>query len=293
MFGRGNRLQTSGTYSKIELSNQSTFEISDFLRPEQLLVFGYRVGDDDPDAYSSRSAQLGATLVMPIVTTNYTLSVGAAHKYSEVTQLGNTDTFNLFFFPVVFQWDARNDRLDPRAGTQFLVGLTPFQDAGDTDLQFVRSIIGGSGYIRIPGWPSTFLALRANAGVMEGAGRFDIPADERFYSGGGGSVRGYAYQAVGPRIDGTPIGGKSLLEVSTELRFRHTESIGSVVFVDGGTVFADSVPASDEELQWGVGLGFRYFTGIGPLRVDVAVPVNKREGIDDNFQFYISLGQAF
>ena len=293
VFRRGNRLRTSGTYSRIELSNETTFEISDFLRPEQSLVFGYRVGDDDPDAYFSRSAQFVVTLVMPIMATNYTLSVGAADKYSEVTQLGETDHFNLLFFPAVFEWDARNDRLDPQTGTQFVLGLTPFQDTNEADLQFVRGIIGGSGFIRIPWWRSIVVALRANAGVIEGARRRQIPADERFYSGGGGSVRGYEYQAVGQQIDGTPIGGKSLLEVSTELRMRHTESIGSVVFVDGGMVFAESVPSSDEELQWGAGLGFRYFTGIGPFRFDIAVPVNKRKGIDEDFQFYISLGQAF
>ncbi|MCK4487379.1 MAG: BamA/TamA family outer membrane protein [Desulfobacterales bacterium] len=128
---------------------------------------------------------------------------------------------------------------------------------------------------------------------MTGAARDTIPADERFYAGGGGSIRGYAFQSVGP-LEGTePLGGRSLLEVSVEFRLKLSDRIGLVTFIDGGNVFTGSTPDLGEDLQWGAGLGLRYFTAIGPVRLDISVPLNRREGIDDRFQIYVSLGQAF
>jgi translocation and assembly module TamA len=121
----------------------------------------------------------------------------------------------------------------------------------------------------------------------------DVPSDKRFFSGGGGSVRGYAFQAIGPRtLKDDPLGGRSLLELGLETRIRVTDEIGLVPFVEGGQVFEESFPRLNESLQFGAGLGLRYFSGIGPLRFDLAFPINKRRG-DDDFQIYVSIGQAF
>jgi translocation and assembly module TamA len=129
---------------------------------------------------------------------------------------------------------------------------------------------------------------------MNGASLLDIPADERFYAGGGGSIRGYAYQSVGPLDeDDDPIGGRSVLELSAELRFKLTDRMGMVTFLDGGSAFASTFPDSSENLQWAAGLGFRYFTPIGPLRLDIGFPLDRRTEIDDTFQIYVSIGQAF
>jgi translocation and assembly module TamA len=128
---------------------------------------------------------------------------------------------------------------------------------------------------------------------MSGAERDEIPADIRFYAGGGGSIRGYAYQSVGPTQNNEPIGGRSLITMSAELRIKITEKMGLVAFVDGGSAFESAFPDFEETLQWGGGLGFRYFTAIGPLRLDVGIPINRRAGIDDSFQIYVSIGQAF
>jgi translocation and assembly module TamA len=128
---------------------------------------------------------------------------------------------------------------------------------------------------------------------MSGAERDEIPADIRFYAGGGGSIRGYAYQSVGPTQNNEPIGGRSLITMSAELRIKITEKMGLVAFVDGGSAFESAFQDFEETLQWGGGLGFRYFTAIGPLRLDVGIPINRRAGIDDSFQIYVSIGQAF
>ncbi|WP_258548881.1 autotransporter assembly complex protein TamA [Thalassospira lucentensis] len=137
------------------------------------------------------------------------------------------------------------------------------------------------------------MAARARTGTIIGEERGNLPSNKRFYSGGGGSIRGYEYQKVGPLADdGDPVGGRSVLEVGFEFRARITESFGIVPFIEGGNVYESNNP-DDISLLWATGLGFRYYTAVGPLRFDVAVPLDKRENVDDDYQFYISLGQAF
>ena len=114
------------------------------------------------------------------------------------------------------------------------------------------------------------------------------------YAGGAGSVRGYEFQTVGPLDDSNdPLGGRSLLTFGGELRWRITETIGLVPFVDAGNVYDSIYPDLSEDFFWGAGLGLRYYTDFGPLRADFAVPLDRRDNVDDAFQFYISLGQAF
>jgi len=99
---------------------------------------------------------------------------------------------------------------------------------------------------------------------------------------------------AGPLQGNTPLGGLSMLTGSLELRFKITESIGLVPFVDAGTAYLDTVPDfSEQELLYGAGLGLRYYTAIGPVRLDVAVPLKKREGVDSDYQIYVSIGQSF
>lgn len=121
-----------------------------------------------------------------------------------------------------------------------------------------------------------------------------MPAPQRFYAGGGGSVRGFGYQMAGP-VDATgdPLGGKSLLTGGAELRIKVTDTIGIVPFIEAGTVTDSSLPGFGDRLLVGAGIGLRYYTSFGPVRLDVATPLNRRDGVDDLVQVYISLGQAF
>ena len=196
--------------------------------------------------------------------------------------------------PLHFDWDSSGNLLDPSRGGRVILQLAPFQDIETTDLNFLKSRITATRYLRLLKAPSLVLAGRASLGVINGTSLLDIPPDERFYAGGGGSIRGYAYQSVGPLDEGDdPIGGRSVLELSAELRFMLTDRIGMVTFLDGGSAFASTFPDSSEDLQWAAGLGFRYFTPIGPLRLDVGFPLDRRTEIDDAFQIYVSIGQAF
>jgi translocation and assembly module TamA len=142
------------------------------------------------------------------------------------------------------------------------------------------------------------LALRALAGLAAGASTFNLPPDQRFYAGGSGTIRGYRYQSVGPLFpNGNPIGGTAINAGTVEYRQRFGTSFGAVLFVDAGSVSRNLSPFSGKA-QAGAGVGARYYTPIGPLRVDIAVPLNKRPRTatfrgDDSFEVYIGLGQAF
>jgi translocation and assembly module TamA len=135
------------------------------------------------------------------------------------------------------------------------------------------------------------IALRGTAGSLLGDSAA-APLDKRFYAGGGGSVRGYGFQSIGPRnAQGQLTGGASLAEVSVELRQRVSGPIGVVAFLDGGTASESEMP-DFADMRYGVGLGLRYATAIGPLRVDVGFPLTKEPG-DTGYGIYVGLGQAF
>ncbi len=144
------------------------------------------------------------------------------------------------------------------------------------------------------------VALRALAGLAQGAGQLSLPPDQRFYAGGSGTIRGYQYQSVGPLFhDGNPIGGTAINAGTVEYRQRIGQSLGFAVFLDGGQV-SENVNPFNATLRFGAGAGVRYYTPIGPIRLDFALPIGRRRSdeppnnyIDDAFEIYIGLGQAF
>ncbi|MFH0811731.1 MAG: BamA/TamA family outer membrane protein [Pseudomonadota bacterium] len=203
------------------------------------------------------------------------------------------DRFGLLSFPLQFKRDTSNDLLDPISGGRLSLRLIPYYETFGTKERFLKNYASYSHYFQLAEKPFLTLAGRSALGVIFGADRDRIAADERFYAGGGGSIRGYEYQSVGPLRKNEPIGGRSLFELSVELRVKVTNNFGLVTFCDGGSAFSSVIPDWGETLRWGAGLGLRYYTRIGPLRFDVGFPLNRREKIDDPFQFYVSIGQAF
>jgi len=169
----------------------------------------------------------------------------------------------------------------------------PFVDTFGNSLLFNKSRMEYTHYVQVLESPRVVLAGRGAVGTLFGASRADVPASLRFYAGGGGSVRGFAFQEAGELDDqNDPIGGRSLFEASGEVRARVTDTIGIVAFVDAGAAFTSRYPDFDDQLRIGAGPGIRYFSPIGPIRLDVGFPVNPRD-TDDAFQLYISIGQAF
>jgi len=170
--------------------------------------------------------------------------------------------------------------------------ILPTWVTGDRNLVYLTTQAQASGYLPLDSNADTVLAARIKLGSILGGDLPGVPADRRFYSGGGGSVRGFAYQAVGPRLsDNTPEGGLSLAETSFEVRRMITARWGVVAFVDAGSVGVTEAP-DFTNVSTGVGVGVRYDLGFGPLRFDIATPLDPREG-DSAVQVYLSIGQSF
>lgn len=199
------------------------------------------------------------------------------------------------------RYDGRNNRANPTKGTLLELKLKPFSGYYDEPFSaFAGSVSAAAWYAPLGRRPdgqtddTLVLAGRIEEGAMPwSSSLYSIPSSLRYYTGGAGSVRGYAYQSIGPRdSEGDPLGGRSYQVVNLEARFMVAENIGIVPFLDGGMVYEEEFPEIFGEMDWGVGLGFRYYTPIGPVRFDVATPLHR---IDDDppVQFYISIGQSF
>jgi translocation and assembly module TamA len=219
---------------------------------------------------------------------------GASVDLSQTAEFGIERNFIAVTGLGAFNLDRSSDPLDPKSGYRIEGRVEPTALTGDSSLAFLRTVAQGSIYIPFGEDRKTVIASRVRLGLIAGGEIPEVPASRRFYAGGGGSVRGYEFQAIGPRApNGKPFGGLSLAETSLELRRSGIwrERLGGVVFIDAGTVGPDEAPTFDE-LKVALGVGVRYNLGFGPIRADVAVPLNKREG-ESPFQIYLSIGQAF
>lgn len=191
--------------------------------------------------------------------------------------------------------DGSDSLLDPTKGYRVTLFAAPeISRTSDDTATYVRARADASYYQSVG--EKVVLAGRVAFATIQGAETFQIAPSRRLYAGGGGSVRGYGYQAVGPRNDfGEPTGGRSLVELSAEARIDTGFFDGAlqvVPFFDLGTVSIDTMP-DFRFVQYGAGLGVRYKTGFGPIRVDVGVPLNRNPLFDSPVAVYVSLGQAF
>lgn len=207
---------------------------------------------------------------------------------------GVRDTFLVAALPLFAQLDTSNDLLDPTSGWRLSGRLSPeISDSGGVQSFYVRNQVDASYYRQVT--ESVVMAGRVRLASIPGADVSAIAPSRRLYAGGGGSVRGYGFREIGPLNDsGDPIGGRSLVEFSLEARIQTgfmDGAISVVPFVDAGSVGNEAVPDFDT-IKYGAGVGIRYDTGFGPLRVDVATPINP--GPNDTWiAVYVALGQAF
>ena len=292
LLGDGERLRLEVTAAERLRSGAATLRLPAFLRDDQTLALTGIVSSEQQDAYDVDKLALGASVERQL-TPALSASIGSTFERSFVTDSGQAQDFTLFGFPLGLGWDTADDPLDPRGGVRASLLGTPYSDFADDGNQFGILKATASWYLAFDAARDWVLATRAEAGTVVGQPRSGVPPDKRFYAGGGNSIRGYAYQLVGPLdADNTPTGGGSLLTAGVELRVRLSEDFGGVAFLDGGNVYEGHVPRPGAELLYGAGVGVRYYTPIGPLRFDIAMPLERRD-VDDAFQIYLSLGQAF
>ncbi len=293
LLGRQERLRVFGDVTEINQKIGTHFRKPNFARLGQDLLANVEGTRQDTEAFEEHSLAAFAG-VERSVGKFWRVSGGVPLEYSILDDEEGERTFTLVGLSLAAGRNSTDSTLDPTRGSKLQLSLVPYYGFEDENVSFLVSEGAGSAYLSLTREDRIVLAGRAKIGSIVGESTEILPANKRFYAGGGGSIRGYEFQKVGPLDqDDDPLGGRSIVEVGAELRFRLTEAIGIVPFIEGGNVFDEVVPDFSREFQWAAGLGLRYFTAIGPLRLDVAFPLNRRDDVDDSFQFYISIGQAF
>jgi translocation and assembly module TamA len=233
--------------------------------------------------------------------------VGVRHRFSDQfsVQAGvegqgglaadvlGTIHYALIGVPLALVYDSTNDKLDPVRGVRATAQVAAYPEALGSTLDLYTGRASISAYQSVDEGSRFVVAERVEAAGLTGAPLDEIPANWRYYVGGGGSVRGYAYDSLGPPGPGNSIiGGRSLFDGSLELRAKVTDTVGIVPFFDAGNAFEDSFPSFSAPLFMSTGLGLRYYTSLGPLRLDVAFPLNPRPS-DSRWAIYVGIGQAF
>ncbi len=255
---------------------------------------------EEQDAYDARTLTLGAAIEREtniIWQKKWTYSLGVQLIGSSERDGSNTtagfDTYLILAAPLSLTYDGSDNLLDPTRGFRLTGRVSPELSYQSNAFAYLKSQIDGSAYLPIG--DRFVLAGRLHVGTILGASRGTIAPTRRFYAGGGGSVRGFGYQQVGPLdANDKPLGGNSIIETSIEARFRFKafgSDVGLVPFIDAGQVDTGTLPGVNN-LKVGAGLGLRYYTSFGPVRIDLATPINPGPG-DPVVAFYVSIGQAF
>ena len=298
LFDNGEKLVVSAPIATQVQGIKAAFEKPAFLVREQRLLASGSTLRENTEAYKSTAASASAALERR-VSRFWWASLGAGGQSGSIKENDKSEQFYGYIGPrASVRRDSRNNILNPTSGSEITVKANPNTGFYGESFTVMAGSLEASGYyapFHKDGRPDDKLILagRVEAGAMSGAALRNIPGSLRYYAGGAGSVRGYPYQSVGPEDkNGDPLGGRSFQEISLEARYKITDDVGIVPFLDGGMVYRDEVPRIIGDMDWGAGIGLRYFTPIGPLRLDVATPLRPRDG-DPPIQIYVSIGQSF
>ncbi|MEM6489260.1 MAG: autotransporter assembly complex family protein [Pseudomonadota bacterium] len=293
LFGANEQLTLTLDVALEEQVAAAEYRKPQYLRPGQELVAGLELRRVDDDAFE----ELGTTATVGLrrrLGPRWTVGAGLLAEASVIDDEGDEATAILAGVPVFAAYDSTASLLNPTDGERLLVELAPFAGSFDSE-PTVFGVIDtrASAYRPLDENARWVIAVRGRIGVIASGDFDDIPATRRLYSGGSGSVRGFAEDFIGELDDqNDPVGGRSALEAGVELRYPIVGDLGGVVFVEAGSVSEAIFPDFDQGVQVGAGAGIRYYSPVGPIRLDVAVPVNGRDA-DDDFQLFISIGQAF
>jgi translocation and assembly module TamA len=278
------------------------FRRSNFMRRDQVLNLQFSGSHQNFDAYEARTVLLAGNIERQsnfIWQKKWTWIYGAEllatdeNGAFDASGLKDTRTFLIAALPVSLGYDGSDSLLDPTRGFRLSGRVSPEYSGHGGSFTYVRTQIDASAYHLLS--DGVVVAGRVRLGTITGAEVFDLAPSRRFYSGGGGSVRGYGYQQLGPKdMSGNPIGGRGLAEFGLEARIRLKQfggNFGIVPFVDGGSLTTKAMPDFND-WRFAVGVGARYYSSFGPIRIDVGVPLNRQKG-DGPFAVTVSLGQAF
>ncbi len=298
VFGGGERLKVDASVSRLgaeafedlEFDAGAVFNKPGIYDIDTEYFAEFRLSRDNPEPYDAFSARI-KTGVSHRFSDTTTGSVAIEFEQTRIEDAFGERDHSLLSTPADISYDGRDKRLDPASGLHAIGRLAPVIDvaSGDAFLAIDGHV---AGYHALDSEDGIVLAGRIGGGSVAGASLSDVPTSYRYFAGGGGSVRGYEFRSLGPLIDGQLAGGLSFASASAELRLRVSQQFGLVPFIDVASVSENALPDFSDATYVGAGLGLRYYTSLGPLRLDVAVPLTERDDRND-FALYVGLGQAF
>lgn len=290
--GRGDKVRISAEAATISQALVGIYERPNIGRFGRTLTVEAGLRAQETIAFDLEGARIGASLAQPF-NRWFSVSAGAIVDATRTRDLrarfiGIERELVTLAFPLTATYSTVTEPLDPQSGNRAVASVESGVSFGDGQPGYTRFQLSGATYRKIA--DDLVVAGRATYGAFTGSN--DVPIDKLFFAGGGGSVRGYEFQSLSPRdVAGNPVGGRSLFDTSLELRWRRSTRLGYTVFIDGGGASANSDGAFDE-LSAAFGVGVRYYPGFGPIRFDLATPLNPRPG-DSPVQVYVSIGQSF
>ncbi|MDE2305910.1 MAG: BamA/TamA family outer membrane protein [Gammaproteobacteria bacterium] len=318
-FGHAERLSLSSSVTDIGGTAATSLGydvgaklvLPDFARRDQSLQISLDAAKQSLQAYDQTALTTGVTLIRRLSSV-WSATAGVTTANETIIQPPGTATpraYTLVATPIGLSYDSTNlssPLEDALHGMRDSITVAPTRSIGRPNATFVVTQVKLAAYLDLHrfGWSDrgrSVLAGRVLAGFAQGAGEYSLPPDQRFYGGGSGTIRGFRYQGVGPQFPCTPpattcaevpIGGTAIVAASLEFRQRFGRKFGAALFVDAGQVSASLKPLPNV-LRVGLGAGLRYYTPIGPIRFDVAVPRRHYQAGDDYYEIYVGLGQAF
>ncbi|MFL6845449.1 MAG: BamA/TamA family outer membrane protein [Allosphingosinicella sp.] len=315
MFPPEGALRVNAVLGTLEQSARLSFHRNNWQKRDRSLLIEAEAGRRDLPAFKGYTVRLHGQIARestPIWQKKYTYALGAEliatnENEKNFPPISLKDAFFLAGISGQFGFDQSNSLLDPTKGYRLKIFVNPETSLREPTQPYIRNILEGSTYYPVA--DNIVLAGRARVGSIYGAELSELAPSRRLYAGGGGSVRGFGFQELGPHIEianpkfdptdpkekdkptlFVPTGGRSLVEFAAEARYRFG-NYGVVGFVDAGQVYESQTPRFND-MRFGVGVGGRLYTNFGPMRADIAVPIGRRRG-ESKFAVYVSIGQAF
>lgn len=274
-----------------------TYLIPDYKRQNQNLIWQLNYEQGHRKAFTERAVSLSATIERRL-SKELSFSYGAMYKHLLSEHSERDGSFNLIKLPLQMRWSNVDNLLDPSDGASVHISCIPSLQFLSPQFAYSINNITTTYYKSLTEDKRHVFAAKLMLGSIVGAGKHNIPPPERFYAGSQNTIRGYRFLTVSPiewedHHKYRPVGGRSMFIYSLEMRSRLTKDFGLVGFWDIGNVYFDAVPDFKRRLLQSAGLGIRYYTPVGPLRLDIAVPLNRRRHIDNSLEVYFSIGQSF
>lgn len=293
IFGEGQRLSIrTDVWRELQEANV-TYLIPDFQRQNQNLIWALDYNHEKIRAFTDTTFSVSGIIERQL-SSQLRVSYGGMYKFIQSERSDLNGMFDLIKIPLQMRWTNTDNLLDPTEGVTFTARIVPSIQIFSPRFAYIVNNFTATYYQSLTANKKHIFAAKLMFGTILGASKRDIPPPERFLAGSETTLRGYKYLTVSPLgRDHKPLGGRSLLIYSLELRNRIGKNWGWVAFYEIGNVFYDSYPNLDEGLLQSVGAGVTYHTPVGPVRFDVAIPLNRRAHLDPPFQIYFSIGQTF